>query len=825
MKPARTSWRAELLAVRTAILVVSAIALFSPRPVAAGDLRPVFTIDREELERSGIANAADLFSRGGDNNYGLGRAVLDQFSSVFLVNGRPVPNVAISHTLDALPVSAIERIEILPGSRTAAVGENAFSGAVNIVLRDDFKGTEIRTGVIRPRLKGGDADQASLLWGGPLGSGHLMIALDRIRSQEILNDDRDYSRALYNRDGPTEFGETVGVSYLGNTALYVDGNGDFRSTALGSCEGSGYVRVLNPLGSIGEGCGFAHADISWQTHRIKRDSVLVDFDHPLGEDSEIYLEARHARLMTAFRYAPSPTALQFLNGSATFNSVRDWLASNKSIDISSSPFVFLGHRFVGHGNRDWGWDIREHDATLGIRGTLSDGIEYDAYIRDYSHVAVETGNTFVNESRIRELIQSGDYDVTNPLASENADAIKESSLLQHRIAFSRRRYAGIVLSGKIGPFLARRLDWRMGFETEHRVLYNKFQYRDTSDNQIEESEVLGSGGRPVSGKRKRRSGFSGITVPVTERLEVRIAGRLDDFSDVGTVRNNDISTRYRLNDHTTLRASLGRGQAVPNLYVMYADPSTLYPYVTLPGTDRYQVRRTTSGNPNLRPYGVKTLNLGLTSKVGPFDVSLDGFKVEQSGRPGTLSTQSIINVHFSGASLPAGVEVKNPGLPSMEVVGPWVNILSTKTSGVDLRLNTEWTVGSVDYSFDTRWLRITDARSGVFGRFLKTPLVARDRIHATVNASWGDLTAGWSVQHNSKRKSSVDGGYFPPWTGHDISLTWRNALSVQGLVVTGGVLNVTDEGPPTVPSSPDLRDDSYDTKLGRSLFLTTKLSW
>ena len=113
---------------------------FSPRPVAANDLRPVFTIDREELERSGIANATDLIVRRDDYIYGLGRAGLfDTFSSVFLVNGRPAPNVAISHTLDSLPVSAIERTEILTDGRVRTVGDNAFSGAVNIVLRSDVR--------------------------------------------------------------------------------------------------------------------------------------------------------------------------------------------------------------------------------------------------------------------------------------------------------------------------------------------------------------------------------------------------------------------------------------------------------------------------------------------------------------------------------------------------------------------------------------------------------------------------------------------------------------------------------------------------------------
>ena len=815
--------------VCSALMVWVAAGSSIPRVAVADDLRQVFTIEREEIESSGIPNVFDLlYERAGINTYGTNHSKLFGWShTVVLLNGRPLPNVAVSYTLEALPLSAVERIEILKDNRAVSVGENAIGGAVNIVLRSDFEGTEIRTGIGRPGLKGGDSDHASLLWGGPLGKGHLMIGVDRIGNQQIIDADRRYSRAEYNRGGRTDFSNTVGVSDLGNTVFYQDNNGNLKSAELGNCDGEGYVKIQNPRDAVGDGCGFAYADISWQTERFERDGTFLIFDHPLGEDAEVYLEARYAMGNSLFRYAPSPDLLRFESSDPAFNTIISQLDASTAAEISSAGVLQLGHRFVGHGNRDWGWDIREHDVTLGMRGIFADGIGYDAYIRGYRQELDEASNTFVNGIEVRNQINDGKYDLTNPLSTDpvHQQAIADSSLEHTRIASTKRRSAGIELSGTINPFYGRDLDWTLGIEAEFRNLNNRFRYRDASDNQVEASDVLGSGGLPVSGERKRRSGFSEIVIPITKRWDVQVAGRFDSFNDAGTTRNHDISTRFQINDRLAIRGALSKGEAVPTIYAMNADPSTTHPYVSVNGS-LLQVERTTSGNPNLKPYDTESFNLGFAYKLGAFEMNVDGFRVKQSDRPSVASTQSIINLYESSgaAGLPDGVMV-NPEVADYTVTGPWANILSTATSGVDMRLRTGWQLGSVDYTLDTRWLRVTDSKSGEYGGLEQDSLNPRDRIHSSVRASIDSLTFGWSVTHNSKFKSNLVNDFYPSWTGHDISLTWRDALGVEGLVATGGVLNLTDEGPPTVPSSPGLIASSYDTRLGRTLFLTTKVSW
>ena len=75
------------------------------------------------------------------------------------------------------------------------------------------------------------------------------------------------------------------------------------------------------------------------------------------------------------------------------------------------------HRFVGHGNRDWRSDFEEYDLTLGIRGELAENLGYDIHVQYYRHDEVETGDTFVSESLVTAAIESGRYDIVDPLST------------------------------------------------------------------------------------------------------------------------------------------------------------------------------------------------------------------------------------------------------------------------------------------------------------------------------------------------------------------------------------------------------------------------
>ncbi len=121
---------------------LAVFAVLAASPVHAGDLAPaprvVAEFGRDFIERSGAQTLEELLETG-ISRYHLtgGQPVL------VLVNGRPYATT--SNDLDPLPLSAIERIELLGGESLGTLGGSAVRGALNIVLRSDLDGFETRT--------------------------------------------------------------------------------------------------------------------------------------------------------------------------------------------------------------------------------------------------------------------------------------------------------------------------------------------------------------------------------------------------------------------------------------------------------------------------------------------------------------------------------------------------------------------------------------------------------------------------------------------------------------------------------------------------------
>ena len=143
-------------------------ALVGGRPyseVMSDKLHPIVVITRRDIELSGIAKLSDLLSqRSNFNDFGSHRPfILGPGRFAVAVNGRHASSFDID--FDLIPISAIERIEILKDSASAPYLGKAVSAAINIVFRKDYEGFEIQSGIARPRAEGGDSEHLSLLWG------------------------------------------------------------------------------------------------------------------------------------------------------------------------------------------------------------------------------------------------------------------------------------------------------------------------------------------------------------------------------------------------------------------------------------------------------------------------------------------------------------------------------------------------------------------------------------------------------------------------------------------------------------------------------------
>lgn len=113
-------------------------------------------------------------------------------TTLVLLNGRRLAPGYRSAAVDisSLPLSAIERVEILPDGASALYGSDAVGGVINFILRDDFEGAETR---LRAGMADGvDEYRASQAVGNSWDSGNALFSVEYFKRDQLSASDRDF---------------------------------------------------------------------------------------------------------------------------------------------------------------------------------------------------------------------------------------------------------------------------------------------------------------------------------------------------------------------------------------------------------------------------------------------------------------------------------------------------------------------------------------------------------------------------------------------------------------------------------------------------------
>jgi iron complex outermembrane recepter protein len=198
-----------------------AVTVTGSRIRGAGGPSPITVLTRRGLEEQGIPDMAALSriipqnftggqnpgvagggDQGGYNNLNnattLNLRGLGSDATLTLVNGHRLPYDAVNQGVDisALPLLALERIEVIADGASALYGSDAVGGVANIILRRDYDGllTSARVGA---STEGGNVQQHySGLGGARWIGGGFMAAIDYSKASPIHAGDRSYTSGL-----------------------------------------------------------------------------------------------------------------------------------------------------------------------------------------------------------------------------------------------------------------------------------------------------------------------------------------------------------------------------------------------------------------------------------------------------------------------------------------------------------------------------------------------------------------------------------------------------------------------------------------------------
>jgi outer membrane receptor protein involved in Fe transport len=213
------------------------------------DIQPYRVIPRSEIASAHRENLEELIrSRepinvqavtpaqstiGADTGSAFDFRGLGSLRSLILVDGRRLPSYPTQELdlrqpdVNGIPLGAVDRVETRTGTAGGIYGPGALGGVMNVVLRRDYNGAEVRvTSGITSR---GDAPHLSVDFGLGFspdeGRTQIMLAAGYRRSRPVLQGDRNYSvrqRQLQFTNSPKEYAT---LSPLSNAVLVFGSGG------------------------------------------------------------------------------------------------------------------------------------------------------------------------------------------------------------------------------------------------------------------------------------------------------------------------------------------------------------------------------------------------------------------------------------------------------------------------------------------------------------------------------------------------------------------------------------------------------------------------
>ncbi len=181
---------------------------------------PVITIGSERIQEEGFTDLGEVIrsipqnfsggqnpgvvtATGSGNTYnqnatggaGLNLRGLGPDATLTLLNGRRLPNSGFGQAVDisAIPVEAVERIDIVADGASAIYGSDAVAGVGNVVLRRDFDGVTVGTRYGGATGGGLTVREYSAVAGTSWASGGLMAAYKDVSTDPIRADQRGYT--------------------------------------------------------------------------------------------------------------------------------------------------------------------------------------------------------------------------------------------------------------------------------------------------------------------------------------------------------------------------------------------------------------------------------------------------------------------------------------------------------------------------------------------------------------------------------------------------------------------------------------------------------
>ena len=654
---------------------------------------PIQTLSQEAIAKTGATSVAELvqtlpamqgFTIGaiaaGTNSGGRVSASIhdigEEYTLVLLNGRRLAPQGSGSAVnLQAIPMSAVERVEILTDGASVLYGSDAIAGVINFVLKKNQQGGDIEANYSQPtagQAGGSRYVAATYGWGDLDADGwNVLASYRRDEQDQIKATDRDFANTAFrsfSRNGNQYIYDTTSTSTVPANVSVAFRNGvapiGFSPYLLqnGRCP-SMNVESINNNGTTARNCTFDYVQTIEIVPENKRDSFFVKGTKKLGENFEAFADVAYSRFDLTARIAPNTAPFTIAQGSSQFNQyVAPYLTAQQAANVDR---VSGSYRAYDWGTRDSQTITESKHAVAGIEGEVAGWSVNSALTWSENSIDERYVGGYMRNNEFRALLNNGAFNPFSPIGSQSAET---QAQIDNSVYHGSIREASTTL--KAFDVRGSREVFALGGGAAQLAVgadYREYHYeQDPSADAV--NGVLYNFNAPAQYDMKRDNvgAFAELLMPITKQLELSAALRYDSISAIddgilGRKVGEDaskttykVSARFQPSPVWLFRGSYGTGFKAPDMLDIAsprvsagftASPRACpFPGDALcrPGTTQYNVY--SQGNENLRPETSKQFTIGMRFEPSPkFSAGLDLWDVKISDAVSYVSEQQAWN--------------------------------------------------------------------------------------------------------------------------------------------------------------------------------------
>ena len=645
--------------------------------IAVEGALPVQTLSKAQIEQTGATTVADLVatlpsmqgfvtSAASINGGGGGVQTASVHNigtgyTLVLLNGRRVAPYSSGSAVNlaSIPLSAVERVEILTDGASALYGSDAIAGVVNFILKKNQTDANLELTYNRPTQgSAGSTSNVALSKGfGDLETDgyNVLLAYSHDTQKALSASDRDFA-APGGVHAFTENGKRYSLYQLSSNSIpgnvtvrTASGNPSFNPSLINT----GKCGAPNTF-QIGNRCQFNYGAVVELLPELKRDGFFGSTHVKLGGDWTFFAEGLYSKFTSTARYAPPAQPLSLDIHSTAYQANVVPALVKLGIDPASVNSATMNLRLVDAGGRTDDWKTEAKHLAFGVQGTAWDWDLQAAFTHSESKANDYAVAGYTSSDKLDALMAAGTY---NPFIVPTAEtrAALASAVLHQKLDETVSKIDVLNLRGSREVFAAPGGAAMLALGGD--LLRQKYIYDPSAitmgANSLQpnytDSPIGGiSGSLPTDASRKNWGVFAELVVPVVKGLELTADVRYDSYDAVKdkmnfdsagklvapAVKGNDASkTTYKLaaawrpSEQLMLRGSYGTGFKAPSMTditnplqgggVSNAHPCPITAGPLLPlcnGTAEYNLL--TGGNPysgaaGLRPERSKQASIGL----------------------------------------------------------------------------------------------------------------------------------------------------------------------------------------------------------------------